>query len=132
MNQAIYNFYWDCGRQGSLKGWFLAQPEQIKAVLGMRVYFGEVLGKHSEIYGNLKEADFTLLSSEPEDIAAFQRVLVLTGTSLGWNPFKYLELNCTSCDAEGSFETMDQILLCCGEKYCQKCAPSHKEKYHQD
>ena len=99
----------------------------------MRVEVLGVLGKHSDIYGDLKAKDFTALSDKPDDVAAFQRVLEITGrSSLGWNPFEYMNFSCSKCGlVEGGYDTLDQFLACCDEKYClQKCAPLHKEQYH--
>ena len=54
----LYKFYWDCGRQGDIESIFIATEKDIKANIGEEVYFGEILGKHSEIYGILEEGSY--------------------------------------------------------------------------
>ena len=67
--QKLYRFFWDCGRQGDVEGMFVATPEEVAAVIGKQVYFGEILGKHSEIHGEPEEKDFTIISEDQEKIA---------------------------------------------------------------
>lgn len=86
MAKGLYRFYWDCGRQGSLEGIFIEDSENVKNVIGKEVYFGEVLGKHSEVYGTLEAKDFTLLT---EDKIAVD-IVGQYGLGSGYNPFDYL------------------------------------------
>ena len=58
----VYKFHWYCGRMGSLSSVFIAPTDVVEDALGKEVYFGEVLGKHSEIHGILEEND---LKSKP-------------------------------------------------------------------
>jgi hypothetical protein len=83
----LYKFYWDCGRQGNLEGVFLATPEDIEYAIGKRIYFGEALGKHSEIFGTLERADITFVSDDPKVIKIIQD----NDLCIGWNPLDYLE-----------------------------------------
>jgi hypothetical protein len=69
----MYSFYFDCGCMGDLDGVFFATPEEVKAAIGDRVYFGEVLGKHSEISGTLDADDVELHDIPPEDLAVLLR-----------------------------------------------------------
>ena len=81
----LYRFEMDCGRMGMLSGTFVT--ESLKPILGKRVYFGEVLGKHSEIEGVLDEGDFTLLTNDQDFINKF----VELECESGHNPFDYFE-----------------------------------------
>lgn len=45
----LVNYYEDFGRMGSLEGVFLTTQEQLNRIHGKTIYFGEVLGKHSEV-----------------------------------------------------------------------------------
>jgi hypothetical protein len=85
--EGLYKFYWDCGRQGSLEGVFIEDEENIKDIIGKEVYFGEVLGKHSEIYGIIKNQDITLVTKD------FPVIKIIKEYSLesGFNPFDYIE-----------------------------------------
>lgn len=58
-----YNLY--CGRMGSIDSVFVADDEEMKKALGKRIYFGEVLGKHSEIVDEeFSESSLEVLSEE--------------------------------------------------------------------
>lgn len=47
----LYEFYSDCGQTGSLDNLFIATEEQVNALDGVFMYFGDVLGKHSDVRG---------------------------------------------------------------------------------
>ena len=49
------------------------------------VYFGEVLGKCSEIYGNIDNEDVKLISDSPEAVDVITRF----NLEVGYNPFNY-------------------------------------------
>jgi hypothetical protein len=86
----LVSFYWDCGRQGSLDGLFITTQEQLNTIIGKRIYFGEVLGKHSEIYGTLEEKDITVKSNDQDFINKLEEIIGSTTIS-GFNPFGYYE-----------------------------------------
>lgn len=81
----LYKFFWDCGRMGSLDGLFAAEPDALEEAIGHELYFGEVLGKHSEIYGPLSKEDIELL---PIDDVTVQVLIEAFGdtTFSGFNP----------------------------------------------
>lgn len=83
----LWRFYWDCGRQGNVESVFVATQAEIDAALGSQVYFGEILGKHSDIHGQLDAEDLTLLSDDPALVALFRDRVGSTGHS----PLDYLE-----------------------------------------
>ncbi len=83
----LWRFYWDCGRQGAVESVFVASQAEIDAALGSAVYFGEILGKHSEVHGQLDAEDLTLLSDDPALVALFRDRVGSTGHS----PLDYLE-----------------------------------------
>ena len=85
--RALYRFYWDCGRNGDLEGIFWSTPEDVSNLVGKRLYFGEVLGKHSEIYGDFQIEDVEILTDDQDFIdKAIEYGLVPTG----FNPFGYI------------------------------------------
>ncbi len=105
MTQTLYRFYWDVQRHGEIESLFIADDEQVAAVLGMKVYLGEVLGKHSDIQGTLDAEDLLIITQEPGIIADLRRVFsgdkinsyrFRNGTLCGINP-----LNCI-IDDEGN------------------------------
>ncbi len=86
--KAIYKLHYDCGRMGTLFGVFVADTEAMKALIEARteIYFGEVLGKHSEICGPLDDCDFTLVTTDPIAVQMFETY----DLESGFNPFDYL------------------------------------------
>jgi hypothetical protein len=88
--KAIYKLKFDCGRCGSLDGIFTAEISEMNRLIqsGAEVYFGEVLGKHSEITGPIEQSNITLVTNDPEVVAVFEKHKMATGH----NPFDYIEL----------------------------------------
>lgn len=85
----LWRFYWDCKRLGSVDGLFVATEDEIRNALGKRVYFGEILGKHSEVYGDLEEGDLEKVDLDSETV---EKVMALLGTTWsGYNPLAYME-----------------------------------------
>ena len=85
--KGIYRFLADFGRQGYLTGVFAANEKEIQFLIGRRIYFGEVLGKHSEVQHLMEESDFQLLTTDQDFIAKAEEYRLLpTGT----NPLEYL------------------------------------------
>lgn len=79
----LWKFRWDCGRQGDVMGVFKATKEEVKNAIGKEVYFGEILGKHSEICGILEEGEVELISAYSN--------YVMNATEHGYNPLEYIE-----------------------------------------
>lgn len=85
--KAIYKFHFDCGRQGMLEGIFVAEKEDVEILVeeGIEVYFGEVLGKHSEIYGPIQDVDLSFVTDSQDAV----NVVLDLDLSTGFNPFSY-------------------------------------------
>lgn len=62
--KTLYKFRLDCGRMGYIESVFVEDDEIIKASLGKEIHFGEILGKHSEIFCNLSDSHLTVLSQD--------------------------------------------------------------------
>lgn len=90
MEKQLVKFHWDCGRQGSVNGLFVTTAEEISKVIGQHVYFGEALGKHSDINGPLEAGDFQVVSSDQEFIVKMVEIIG-SETISGHNPFQYME-----------------------------------------
>lgn len=88
---AVYKLNFDCGRMGNLEGLFVAHKNHVKKLIEdkLDVYFGEVLGKHSEVYGPIEECDIELVSDSPEVV----KVVIDHKLENGHNPFDYTALN---------------------------------------
>lgn len=85
--KTAYRFLWDVRRMGVVEGVFIADSSEVDACLGKRVYFGEILGKHSEIYGTLGKEDLAVLTQDPGEIELIERLKLTSG----YNPLDYIE-----------------------------------------
>lgn len=97
--KGIYEFYWDCGRMGDVSGTFIADSEDVKKAIGKHIYFGEILGKHSEVYGNLDEGDIEMKTQDQSFIAKFEEIMG-EGWSNGHNPLEHLPEDDEDCEEE--------------------------------
>ena len=84
----LYQFHWECGRQGDVEGIFAATEEEVEKAIGKHVYFGEILGKHSEISGDLSIDDLTVLTDDQEFI---KKALEYNLVPSGYNPLGFLK-----------------------------------------
>jgi hypothetical protein len=88
--EILYKFYWNCGRAGDVEGLFISTQAKIDAAMGSNVYFGEILGKHSEIYGTLDAGDITIKSDDAKVIAVLREVFGGKDTLMGYNPLEHI------------------------------------------
>lgn len=86
LTKGVYRFHCSFGRQGDLDGVFAATHDAVRGAMGVRVYFGEVLGKHSDVALNLKPEHITLISDDLTVVELFEKHRLRTGL----NPFQYL------------------------------------------
>lgn len=84
----LWRFHWDCGRQGDVESVFVATQAEIDGAVGTEIYFGEILGKHSEVYGTIEKGDLTLISEDTQLVDIFAKHV----GSTGHNPLDYLEV----------------------------------------
>ena len=85
----LYRFCWPQRRGGDVEGLFVEDSDVVENAIGADVYFGEICGKHSDVYGTLDEEDLTVVSEDQEKISWLVDIL---GRSVsGYNPFDYIE-----------------------------------------
>ena len=85
----LYRFCWPQHRGGDVGGLFVEDSDVVENAIGSNVYFGEICGKHSDVYGTLDEEDLTVVSEDQEKISWLVDIL---GRSIsGYNPFDYIE-----------------------------------------
>jgi hypothetical protein len=72
---------------GSIEGIFVSTPEEISKLIGKSVYFGEILGKHSEVVVGISQENFEEIS----DDVAFVELFEKHNLNSGYNPFDYHE-----------------------------------------
>ena len=109
--ECLWSFYWDCGRNGELEGLFKATKNEVQNAIGKTAYFGEVLGKHSDIYGTIEEREIQLVSDDP--------MKVISSTESGFNPLNYIEYHCEKCDCDCmacEYDTEMNMCYDCAEK----------------
>ncbi len=73
---------------GHVEGVFVSDHKTVSDAIGRHVYFGEILGKHSEIHGTLKKSDVTALTDDQSFIARAEEFKIVP---MGRNPLEYLE-----------------------------------------
>ena len=81
----LYKFFWDCYRGGCVEGVFAEEEEEVAKIIGEEIYFGEILGKHSEVCGTIKKNDIKVLSEDQDFIEKFEQIV----GSTGYNPVSY-------------------------------------------
>jgi hypothetical protein len=84
----LWKYKLDCGRMGNIDGVFLASDDEIKEVIGKTVYFGEALGKHSEVEAVIEEKELTEITSNQAVIFELHRSIE-GNTLCGYNPVEY-------------------------------------------
>lgn len=82
----IYRFYADQW-YGALSGIFVSTDDEINSIIGKSIYFGEIMGKHSEVIEEIDKSHFTLVTDDPVAVEIFEKYNMETGT----NPFDYLD-----------------------------------------
>lgn len=87
--RVLAKFYWDCGRMGAVEGLFICDKETLEQAYGRHVSFGEILGKHSEVYGTLTREDIVIKTEDQVFIDKLQDILG-SSTLSGYNPLSYL------------------------------------------
>lgn len=114
MKRFLWKFYWDCGRQGDLEGIFVATEKEVNDLIGKDVNFGEVLGKHSEVYGTIEKDEITKIDLDSETVEKVTKVLGETWS--GYNPLGYVRYDCEKCGcsySEDEFNIELNICSCC-------------------
>jgi len=88
MKKGIYRLCFSAGRSGHLHGIFIATKTAVDDLVKSEnvIHFGEVLGKHSEVYGPIDKGEITLVTNDKTAVDAFSKFKMETG----YNPFNYL------------------------------------------
>jgi len=91
MKKAVFKFNFECGRQGELEGIFISTQEKVDKLIesGIEVYFGEVLGKHSEVYGAIDDGEIQFVSDSEEVV----KVIEEYGLTSGYDPFNHTSIH---------------------------------------
>lgn len=82
----LYKFYWDYYGDGEVEGIFVADEELIEKNLGKTVSLGEILGKYSDVFGDLDKNDLTIVTDNQDFIKKFEELKCESG----YNPLRYI------------------------------------------
>ena len=88
----LYSFNWDCGRNGSIDGLFIQDEEKVNGMIGEEIYFGNILGKHSEVYGTITEGDIVKVDVSNSVVEELKNAFK-GHTISGYNPFDYYNVD---------------------------------------
>jgi hypothetical protein len=115
----LWQFAWYFRRGGEVESLFVATEKEVENLIGEYVYFGEIMGKHSEVCGNIEEGDITKLDVSPEAVEEVAKHL--GGTWSGYDPRDYVRYECAYCGDRFSRDECDffeeEEGLMCG--YCK-------------
>jgi hypothetical protein len=89
--RTLYKFSWDCGRMGDVDGLFIAESEEVEAAIGKELYFGEILGKHSEVHGTFEADDVRALTCDPDLVDTLFDAFDGNKDLCGYNPLNYVQ-----------------------------------------
>lgn len=85
----LYKMTLNFGRMGTLEGVFVADSAEVEALRDREVYFGEVLGKHSDCTWTFDDLDETVkvMTDDRPFIERFESL----GLASGYNPLDYID-----------------------------------------
>ena len=92
MDKILVRFEIDYGRHGSIEGLFVTTKEWMEALTGETIYFGEILGKHSEVcIDNFDWKEYCTVLTDDQDKINFLTDLLGWHIS-GYDPSDYFEI----------------------------------------
>lgn len=96
----LYRLSCDFGRMGRVEGIFTATKEDVRALQGRTIYFGEILGKHSQVALEIDEGAIQLIDKYGPFVEQAEQLLGHhirdpwtpwdSYTISGYNPFGYV------------------------------------------
>lgn len=97
----VYKMEVDCGRMGVVEATFTAHPEDVQAITGQEINYGEILGKHSEIFVVIDEDTLSEIDAPPVVLGWLEEHLghhvrhdwapFDSWTISGYNPLEYAD-----------------------------------------
>lgn len=84
----LYAYDEDFGRMGNLSGVFVSTDEELLSKKGKIAYFGEVLGKHSDIYTDEWYENVRLLTDDQDFI---KKAIEYGLVNSGFTPLEYID-----------------------------------------
>ena len=90
MEKLLVKYHEDFGRMGNLDGLFICTKTQLESIKNLDIYFGEVLGKHSEVTTN-DAYYYCEIVSEDQDLIHDLLTVFVSNNISGYNPLDYVE-----------------------------------------
>lgn len=123
----LYKYSID-GRYGDVSGMFIATSDDVDALIGQTVCFGDILGKHSDVSHTFKRTDIVQLDVTPLTIIDLAKnikdddIVGNTTTISGVNPFDCISryVLCENCGFTG-YADYDLEVEELGGDYADKC-----------
>lgn len=108
MTKALFKYSADCGRMGRLDGLFISTKEKVDFLVqsDIEVYFGEVLGKHSEVFGEVEADEVEFVTDDPKVISVIEEFDLQNG----FNPMNYGTIHFDYDDEIGEDLTTGEII----------------------
>ena len=89
--KAVYKMTISMRRSGDIEGVFIAEKEHIDYLVlsEIEIYFGEIAGKHSEVYGSIGKDEIKMITDDPKVVSVIEEY----NLSSGYNPLNYTTIN---------------------------------------
>ena len=86
----LVNYYEDFGRSGILEGMFICTKGELESLNGEYIVFGEVLGKHSDVYSDEVYQHCKIKETTKTEMDMLVKLFGV-GSISGYYPFDYIE-----------------------------------------
>lgn len=107
--KAVYKMTIPMRRSGDIEGVFVAEKEHIDYLISseIEIYFGEIAGKHSEIYGSIGKDDIKMITDDSKVVSVIEEY----DLSSGYNPLSYTTINTGDeyCDLTAEEVIIDKL-----------------------
>ena len=101
-DKVLVRFDQDFGRSGELNGLFICKWGELQDAMGCTAYFGEVLGKHSDVSCEINDDNCKVVTNDQDFINKLES-FIGKDTISGWNPLSVLH----GCRSQGEEEEDD-------------------------
>lgn len=124
----LYKMNIEFRRGGELTGLFIEDKDIMDFAIGKRIYFGEVMGKHSDVDIELKDYHIKELNVPLDIVDILKNEL---GTTIsGYNPIEYMYLKCENKNCNWESRVSEALFYTDFKHvYCDECITDEEKKY---